>query len=952
MLPGRPVAVARRPGLVSFLSLWAAFFLVACSGEASHPGPRAVLVSANLTTLSRAPDVVDGVGPWAGVFQEPRTTPGVLGATRARLRGAEVSLSADTHSSEYVRAAVRAGGLRASLLELAGELQGRVQHVVVHWGGSPVHVLNLYAPPRDASSCVTLVLAALEFAAGLGAAPCFLAGDFNQDPLPPAAAVALAVGGWRDLGSGLGATAESGRRLDRVYVNRPGAGIVRAVRVSWEFGLATHAALVLDLEVGAPPVYQRAPRPTPLSGPVGSGWGESAADAALFAHWAPREAGFRVAVASGDLDAAWVSLSSAAEGFLRARLGLAVGQERGHILPTAPAKAYASRVGRALTPLGPATSKLLRRLRTLENALRLWPEGVALPPPAAVARLSAAVRLARHWGHPWWVAQLSGALARCRLLELLSQAREEYWEAERADAQLRRERFKDWLHGSLAVGGRKVFRWVAEPASQAPPALFRVQGELAGGPAAELACLEPFWAPLWTRPDTPGADEPALLAAVARLPPFPALAPLSDADVAEVVATLPLGKAGGLDGWAGEELRLWPGALVKALAELLRAVERLGRWPSGLGESAVCMLPKPGTDQSDPANRRPITLLPVVYRVWARLRLRAVDAWRASWDTAVADAPKGADGQAWDLSCDLGLASGSGEAVGGVSTDFQKFYDTVRLPLVGRVLRAARWPEPLLGPLLRAYAFPRRVRAGDALGQPVAPVSGVPAGCPMAVAVVAVLTSAWASFVEAAELTRARRYVDDLCGWRVGSADEVLWAVHQAWAGSCRFASAAQLTLHPTKSGVFGSTRAVRADLRATMPGTPVLLALKDLGVYHRLGCGRGEAVLARRIAAGVERCGRIAGLPCSYAQRCHLVAASAVAVASFGAVAGPPPQRALRRLRVAAGRAVWRGGGQGRSGAQAVAWAPGWVCGPGRCLCLGAFAVFGQGPSSGVGYP
>ncbi len=297
--------------------------------------------------------------------------------------------------------------------------------------------------------------------------------------------------------------------------------MVRSVRVAWGFGIATHAALVVGLEVGVAPTYLRAPRPTNLAGPPAEGWDSAAAQAALGRIWSPWVDEYRSALAQGELDGAWEVLASAAEAFLCARMGAPFRSERGGILAPQAATAFASRVGRAGVAMQPLATRLLRRLRTLENALRLWPEAATAAPAGAVARLEAVVRLARHWRHSEWAAVLVGPLDRVRLAHLLVQAREEYWEEERRAAAERRERFQDWLHASLASGGRKVFRWVAEPASQAPPPLFQLDGSWVGGPAAEVQALAPFWAPLWQKPDTPGAAEPALLEAVASLPPFP-----------------------------------------------------------------------------------------------------------------------------------------------------------------------------------------------------------------------------------------------------------------------------------------------------------------------------------------------------------------------------------------------------------------------------------------------
>ena len=49
----------------------------------------------------------------------------------------------------------------------------------------------------------------------------------------------------------------------------------------------------------------------------------------------------------------------------------------------------------------------------------------------------------------------------------------------------------------------------------------------------------------------------------------------------------------------------------------------------------------------------------------------------------------------------------------------------------------------ILGPLLAQYQAPRRLRVASALGEEWQPLSGMPPGCPLAVAALATLTAAW-----------------------------------------------------------------------------------------------------------------------------------------------------------------------------------------------------------------
>ena len=88
--------------------------------------------------------------------------------------------------------------------------------------------------------------------------------------------------------------------------------------------------------------------------------------------------------------------------------------------------------------------------------------------------------------------------------------------------------------------------------------------------------------------------------------------------------------AGGLDGWGWRDLKAFPEAWFDWLAVVLSRVELDGVWPDGLLDAYVTMIPKSDGD-STPLGQRPLCVLPVVYRIWASVRLRHLDGWLRSW---------------------------------------------------------------------------------------------------------------------------------------------------------------------------------------------------------------------------------------------------------------------------------------------------------------------------------
>ena len=88
--------------------------------------------------------------------------------------------------------------------------------------------------------------------------------------------------------------------------------------------------------------------------------------------------------------------------------------------------------------------------------------------------------------------------------------------------------------------------------------------------------------------------------------------------------------AGGLDGWAWNEIQALPLPWFSGLAILLELVESTGTWPQGLLDAYIAMIPK-ADGNSTPLCQRPLSVLPVVYRLRASLRLGHLREWVEEW---------------------------------------------------------------------------------------------------------------------------------------------------------------------------------------------------------------------------------------------------------------------------------------------------------------------------------
>ena len=80
--------------------------------------------------------------------------------------------------------------------------------------------------------------------------------------------------------------------------------------------------------------------------------------------------------------------------------------------------------------------------------------------------------------------------------------------------------------------------------------------------------------------------------------------------------------------FVGRSATLQPGGAhprrgaVRAVIRVLILAELLGEWPSAVGHVLVALLPKPD------GGRSPIGLLPMLVRVWTRVRLQVAQAIR------------------------------------------------------------------------------------------------------------------------------------------------------------------------------------------------------------------------------------------------------------------------------------------------------------------------------------
>ena len=205
-----------------------------------------------------------------------------------------------------------------------------------------------------------------------------------------------------------------------------------------------------------------------------------------------------------------------------------------------------------------------------------------------------------------------------------------------------------------------------------------------------------------------------------------------------------------LDGWRLAHLRSLPDRLLGWLADLLREVERLGKWPARLAEGYTALIPKEGPP--GPLNTRPLIVLSMVYRLWAGVRLVDAIAWQESWAHPAAFgfrfARSALDGAAVTQVL-LELCRLRGLAVAGMSIDYVKCFDLIPKAVVPALALELGMPPGTCRALGAMYKQLRwAFKIAGALGLWWHATNGILQGCPLSVILVNVLTTIWKWEVE------------------------------------------------------------------------------------------------------------------------------------------------------------------------------------------------------------
>ena len=160
------------------------------------------------------------------------------------------------------------------------------------------------------------------------------------------------------------------------------------------------------------------------------------------------------------------------------------------------------------------------------------------------------------------------------------------------------------------------------------------------------------------------------------------------------------------------------------------------------------MIPKADGDAS-PLGQRPLSLLPIVYDIWASGRMGQLDGWFKSWVPDSVFSAGGGRGsvEAWytsSLDIEEVLAGAADSHVHLFVADDIESFDTVDRGILDRVLCSLGLPGWFRHAYFECHARVwLRFKPASGLGEPWTRDGGIPQGCPLSMMFIVALYLPW-----------------------------------------------------------------------------------------------------------------------------------------------------------------------------------------------------------------
>ena len=647
---------------------------------------------------------------------------------------------------------------------------GRWQSVAVriNSSGLVIHVVTIYGHPRAneggdvMDTNEELLRNIFDEAGSLGNVPILVVGDYNVKPEnSPFLSNLITSGLWVDIGQTTAtlagklpdATYEArgvSSRIDLAFGNSELMRYLKGYEVLSvpHDGIKSHKPIKIVFEFKCPKAFALQTRKVKNFPKVDQNLHPEDLESLEFDIFSRYIESFERAVVSQDVNSIWDAWSSLAESFLCERTALETGDSiyaqsrryrgRGHAAATHQVRL--GNQGRHYE--GVELDPERRNVRKLHNILKEMVQARPTMPEELYRHLwSKACRIGKEC--------IKGQIASFSCLDppTTDTIQGILVETEQLLENIivggRKRLIKNWKErrsNRIKANIGELFKQF-RPLDQVPLAILkRSDGSITGDVAEMDKILRANWMPIFAKHESelhPEPDVQAFLTRFGHLIPEAKqkLAALTVNDLVSAVQKFASDGAGGLDGWKPLDLKRLTKPILGLLLHLFDAIESQGVWPDDLCWAGITLIPK--GEGGMPLDLRPITVTPLVYRIWAAARTQQSMLWQEEWihpGQHGARMKHSTSDALINISLSLEESIINGTNIQGIAVDLAKAFDNVPVGITFAILEKLGMDSKLVKSLRGMYQqINRRFKLGQYVGEAFASTNGILQGCPISV---------------------------------------------------------------------------------------------------------------------------------------------------------------------------------------------------------------------------
>ncbi len=324
-----------------------------------------------------------------------------------------------------------------------------------------------------------------------------------------------------------------------------------------------------------------------------------------------------------------------------------------------------------------------------------------------------------------WLGDIAG-----RVKSLALRAEEAAEPCEHIQRGERAAAVREWAHAASHAGAAAAHRWTKVPEDWRPETVEEdVDGirTVTADPGAVIDAECAKWAKLWSPPG--GVKEQLDWGIVPELP-----RPTAE-QFRRAARRIPRKTGVGVAGITPSDFEALDDAGIEACIDVMMACESVGYIPRAIALVIVRMIPKKD------GGRRPIGLLPSMYRIWAKVRADLVRDWERYYarEYFAAGPGKSAEAAAWRAAFRAELAAASQAESASILWDLLKCFEHGDHKRLAEKARLVGFPIAIARMAIEMYRAERRLVLDEAVSAPINPTRGFMAGCARALALVKVV---------------------------------------------------------------------------------------------------------------------------------------------------------------------------------------------------------------------